>query len=87
MEESGAATRWKKVPTGGPHLSATQERRTCLSAKKMRGGHWRSAAGLVQQWAGRAPGPPRQKEQKGGKKAGHGGGKEFWAEPESEGEK
>ena len=44
LEESGAATRWKKVLTGGPHLSATQERGTRLAVKEERG-RWRSAAG------------------------------------------
>ena len=35
--ESNAGTRWKEDLTGGPHLSMTQGRGTCLSVEEVRG--------------------------------------------------
>jgi hypothetical protein len=66
-EVGGRSDRWAP-PVGD------SGRGTALSVYEERGEARRRAAGLVRPWAGRARGPPRQKEEKGEREQAAGGG-------------
>ena len=88
--ESGLDTRWKTRLTDGTHLSVTQRHGTCLSVEEemgrdagMGGGAGPRSTALAgpRNWAALQEGGKGERRQAAGR------GREFWAQPESEGKR